>query len=92
MSGPKRYVLSSSGHIAGIVNPPSKSATHWVNDHLRGDPELWLAGATQRAETWWEEWSRWIDARAGERVPPPPLGGDKHPPLAPAPGVYVLAK
>jgi len=85
-------VLSSSGHIAGIVNPPSKSAVHWVNDRNVGDPDLWLAGATKRNETWWEEWSRWIDVRAGERGAPPPLGGPKYPALADAPGTYVLAK
>jgi polyhydroxyalkanoate synthase len=92
LGGKTRFVLSSSGHIAGIVNPPSKNAVHWVNDRLLGDPELWLAGATRRGETWWEEWSRWIDVRAGERVPPPPMGSEKHPPLVDAPGVYVLAK
>ena len=92
LGGKVRFVLSTSGHSAGIVNPPSKSAAHWVNDRLLGDPELWLAGATRKSETWWEEWSRWIDARAGERVPPPPLGGDQHPPLVDAPGLYVLGK
>ena len=92
LGGKTRFVLSSSGHIAGIVNPPSKNAVHWVNDRLHGDPDLWLAGATRRNETWWEEWSRWIDVRAGERVPPPPMGGDKHPPLVDAPGLYVLGK
>jgi polyhydroxyalkanoate synthase len=91
LGGKTRFVLSSSGHIAGIVNPPSKNAVHWVNDRLLGDPDLWLAGATRRGETWWEEWSRWIDLRAGERVSPPPMGSDKHPPLVDAPGVYVLA-
>ena len=65
---------------------------HWVNDRSVDDPDLWLAGATKRNETWWEEWSRWIDARAGERGAPPPMGGPKHPPLADAPGTYVLSR
>ena len=67
-------MLSSSGHIAGIVNPPSKSAAHWTNDDPRADPELWLAGATRHGETWWEEWSRWIGTRAGARATPAPRG------------------
>jgi polyhydroxyalkanoate synthase subunit PhaC len=92
LRGKNRFVLSTAGHIAGIVNPPSKSAAHWVNDRLLGDPELWLAGATRKNETWWEEWSRWIDVRAGERVPPPPLGGERHSPLVDAPGLCVLGK
>jgi polyhydroxyalkanoate synthase subunit PhaC len=92
LGGKTRFVLSNAGHIAGIVNPPSKNAAYWTNDRLLGDPELWLAGATQRRETWWEEWSRWIDARAGERVAPPAMGSAQHPPLAPAPGVYVMGK
>lgn len=89
LGGKTRFVLSSSGHIAGIVNPPSKSAAHWTNDHPRADPELWLAGATRHGETWWEEWSRWIGARAGARATPAPLGGEKYPPLCDAPGTYV---
>jgi polyhydroxyalkanoate synthase len=92
LGGNTKFVLSSSGHIAGIVNPPSKNAVHWVNDRSVSDPDLWLAGAIKRNETWWEEWSRWIDARAGERGTPPPMGGPMHPPLADAPGTYVLAK
>ncbi|HKA89841.1 MAG TPA: alpha/beta fold hydrolase, partial [Haliangiales bacterium] len=92
VGGRTKFVLSSSGHIAGIVNPPSKSAVHWTNDRTVADPDLWLAGATKRNETWWEEWSRWIDARAGERGAPPPMGGPKHPPLADAPGTYVLPR
>ena len=92
LGGDTRFVLSSSGHIAGIVNPPSKNAVHWVNDRLVDDPDLWLAGATRRTETWWEEWSRWIERRAGERQAPPPMGGPGHPPLVDAPGTYVLSK
>src|SRR5262249_40989080 len=52
VGGRTKFVLSSSGHIAGIVNPPSKSAVHWTNDRTVADPDLWLAGATKRNETW----------------------------------------
>jgi polyhydroxyalkanoate synthase len=92
LGGKTKFVLSNSGHIAGIVNPPSKNTVHWVNDQLQEDPDLWLAGATRRSETWWEEWTRWIDRRAGERGAPPAMGSKQHPPLADAPGDYVHTK
>jgi polyhydroxyalkanoate synthase subunit PhaC len=92
LGGKTKFVLSNSGHIAGIVNPPSKSTVHWVNDRLPDDPDQWLSGATRRSETWWEEWTRWIATRAGERGAPPSMGSTEHPPLADAPGEYVHAK
>lgn len=88
--GKVRFVLSSAGHIAGIVNPPHKNAVHWVNERIEVDPELWRAAATRRNESWWEEWARWIETRAGDRGLPPPLGSSRHPPLMDAPGEYVL--
>jgi polyhydroxyalkanoate synthase len=87
--GPIRFVLTSSGHIAGIVNPPSPKARLWTNDELPGDPAQWLAGATQHAESWWEDWARWVGARAGARVAPPPIGSARYQPLMDAPGAYV---
>jgi len=91
-SGRVKFVLSSSGHIAGIVNPPSKTAVHWSNHKLPADPEDWLLGATKHQETWWEDWARWISDRAGARRGPPPMGSKAHPPISDAPGTYVLAK
>ena len=85
-------MLSSAGHIAGIVNPPSKSAVHWTNERIGNDPDLWLAGATKKQETWWEDWARWLEAHGGERAAPPKMGSEAHPPLVDAPGTYVLAK
>ncbi len=90
LAGKVRFLLSSSGHIAGIVNPPHKNAVYWVNDKLEADPELWRAGAGRRNESWWEEWARWIAARAGALGPPPPMGSSSHPPLMDAPGAYIL--
>jgi polyhydroxyalkanoate synthase subunit PhaC len=90
LAGNVRFVLSSAGHIAGIVNPPNKNAVHWSNNRKESDPDAWRAGATRRDGSWWEEWSRWIDARAGKRGAPPPLGSSEHPPLMDAPGYYVL--
>jgi polyhydroxyalkanoate synthase subunit PhaC len=87
-----RFVLSSAGHIAGIVNPPGPKARHWVNPELPPEPEAWLAAADSRAGSWWEDWTAWIEPRAGDRRPPPPMGSKAHPALADAPGTYVLKK
>ena len=88
--GPIRFVLTSSGHIAGIVNPPSPKVRLWTNDDgLPPDPESWLAGATQRTESWWTDWAQWMSERAGPRAAPPAMGSAAHPPLDDAPGTYV---
>jgi polyhydroxyalkanoate synthase len=87
--GPIRFVLTSSGHIAGIVNPPSPKVRLWTNDDLPVDPARWLAGASQHTESWWEDWARWIGERAGVRVVPPSMGSAAYPPLVDAPGTYV---
>ena len=87
--GPVRFVLSSSGHIAGIVNPPNPKARHWTSDATPADPQAWLAGAVQHEGSWWEDWAEWIAARAGSRTSPPPIGSAEFPPLGDAPGTYV---
>ena len=89
LGGDVRFVLTSSGHVAGIVNPPGSKRVHWTNDELPADPEAWLAGATEHAGSWWEDWARWIETRSGDRRSPPPMGSATHPPLDEAPGVYV---
>jgi polyhydroxyalkanoate synthase subunit PhaC len=89
-TGPVRFVLSSSGHVAGIVNPPNPKARHWTNDATPADPQEWRTAATEHAGSWWHDWADWIAERAGARREPPPMGSDAHPPLADAPGTYVL--
>jgi polyhydroxyalkanoate synthase len=91
LGGRNRFVLSTSGHIAGIVNPPSPKAKHWVNeDSLPADPLEWKEGATLHEGTWWEDWATWIDGQGGPMVAAPrKLGSKQHPPLEPAPGSYV---
>jgi polyhydroxyalkanoate synthase len=91
--GNVRFVLSNSGHIAGIVNPPSPKSVHRVlegDQPLPADPDEWLAAATMHPVTWWEDWARWIGDRAGGMQKPPRLGSRKHRPIADAPGTYVL--
>jgi polyhydroxyalkanoate synthase subunit PhaC len=91
LGGRNRFVLSTSGHIAGIVNPPSPKAKHWVNeDNLPVDPLEWKEGATLHEGTWWEDWATWIDGQGGSMVNAPrKLGSKEHPPIEPAPGSYV---
>jgi polyhydroxyalkanoate synthase len=88
-SATSRFVLSSSGHIAGIVNPPSPKSAYWTNDQLPPDPDSWLADAEKHSGSWWQDWAAWIGERAGARQSPPSLGSDAHPPVGDAPGVYV---
>ena len=93
LGGHNRFVLSTSGHIAGIVNPPSPKAKHWTNDDLPPDPEDWKAGAQLRDETWWEDWARWIAERGGPKVAArKTLGSAGYPVLEDAPGSYVRAR
>src|SRR3954469_11327399 len=71
LSGPVRFVLGGSGHIAGIVNPPAAKKYHyWTNDSNPATADEWLASATQQPGSWWDDWQRWIDERnGGEKVP-----------------------
>ena len=84
---------STSGHIAGIVNPPGPKAKHWVNEaSLPPDPHDWQEEAQPREGTWWEDWTTWIAGQGGPKVAAPrKLGSKEHPPIEPAPGSYVRA-
>jgi poly[(R)-3-hydroxyalkanoate] polymerase subunit PhaC len=90
-SGHVRFVLSSSGHIAGIVNPPSPKSKHWTNATNPPSSKEWLAQAEEHQGSWWEDWAGWIAERAGDRRPPPGLGSKAYPAIGEAPGTYVLA-
>ena len=92
LGGKSRFVLSSSGHIAGIVNPPNPKAKHWVNDSLPADPHEWRASAELVDATWWQDWTAWIADRGGEMITAPDHpGNDDFPPIEKAPGSYVGA-
>ena len=91
--GKKRFVLSTSGHIAGIVNPPGPKAKHWTNDATPADPQEWKDNAQLQDGTWWQDWTAWIDKQGGPSVAAPKrLGSKDHPPIEPAPGSYVRAR
>ena len=86
----KRFTLSQSGHIAGIVNPPSKGKYgHYVNDGATGPAEAFLAGAEFRKGSWWPRWGAWLEERSGRRVVARTVGTEEAPVLASAPGTYV---
>lgn len=92
-SADKTFILAQSGHIAGIVNPPSKDKYgHYTNSGaVSGAPEDWQAAAQFHAGSWWPRWGAWLAERSGGRIAAPALGGANHPVLCAAPGTYVLA-
>ncbi len=92
-SGPKRTVLTSSGHILGIVNPPVSppKRTYWAGEsHRRDSAEAWREGAQQREGSWWPDWMEWLAPQCGALVEAQPAATAAFPKLADAPGLYVL--
>jgi poly[(R)-3-hydroxyalkanoate] polymerase subunit PhaC len=92
LGGTSSFVLSNSGHIASLVNPPGNpKATYWLGPEPGGDPEHWLQQATKHTGTWWEAWADWTLARSGSmRAGPTSPGSTRYPALTAAPGEYVL--
>jgi polyhydroxyalkanoate synthase subunit PhaC len=92
--GTVRFALASSGHIAGMINPPSKGkGKHWVNE--AGDAataDEWREHAVEHEGSWWADWKNWLESRSGKKVKPPSLGSKKNPPIEDAPGTYVQEK
>ncbi|MCC5974255.1 MAG: class I poly(R)-hydroxyalkanoic acid synthase [Rubellimicrobium sp.] len=89
----KTFILSESGHIAGIVNPPSRQKYgHWTNADLPEDPHDWRKGAQKNEGSWWPCWVNWLGGRSGGMVPARSPGSDAHPVLGPAPGTYVTSR
>jgi polyhydroxyalkanoate synthase len=94
LGGDTRFVLSSSGHIAAIINPPGNPrARYHVGTEHPQSAEEWLLGATQHSGTWWEDWDQWLAERSGPLKPAPrKLGNRSHKVMGPAPGEYVLER
>ena len=90
--GNSRFVVGGSGHIAGVINPPTRGRGYWLNPQSAASADAWMAGATRHEGSWWSDWLAWLGPRSGEGVAPPSLGSAAHPPLAPAPGTYVLER
>jgi polyhydroxyalkanoate synthase len=92
--GPVKYVLSGSGHIAGVVNPPAGGKyQYWTNDNIK-DIKLadWIKGATEHKGSWWPDWLQWLDGLDAERVPARAVGSEAMPPIEDAPGSYVRVR
>jgi polyhydroxyalkanoate synthase len=89
-AGEVRFVLGASGHVAGIVNPPSKKKYgHWTNADLPGSASAWLEGAEFHQSSWWLDWVKWNAPYTGEKVPAREPGGAKADQLDDAPGCFV---
>ena len=90
--GPVKFVLSGSGHIAGVVNPPGGKYGHWENEKNPPTPEEWLATATAHPDSWWPTWESWVSEYAGGEVPARHPGDGKLKPIEDAPGSYVKVR
>ncbi|MBS0549902.1 MAG: class I poly(R)-hydroxyalkanoic acid synthase [Proteobacteria bacterium] len=94
-SGPVRFMLAGSGHIAGVVNPPrAKKYQHWLNDTAKNPPTLaeWQAGAVEHPGSWWNDWDKWLSEKSGPKVPARVPGDGGLPALEDAPGSYVKVR
>ncbi len=90
LSGPVRFVLGGSGHIAGIINPPAAGKYHyWTRDTLDANPEQWFQAAERHEGSWWTDWLEWVSAQAPERVAARIPGEGPLAALEAAPGSYV---
>jgi polyhydroxyalkanoate synthase len=91
--GPVKYVLSGSGHIAGVVNPPAGGKyQYWTNDNIKAASVAeWMKGAVEHKGSWWPNWLQWLESIDAERVPARPVG-DVLPPIEDAPGSYVRVR
>ena len=96
LPGKKRFVMGASGHIAGVINPPTKNKrSHWIrtDGKFPKAAQTWIDGATEHPGSWWTDWSTWLEAQAGKQIAAPKTyGKGKYKARMPAPGSYVLAR
>ncbi|HEX3465078.1 MAG TPA: class I poly(R)-hydroxyalkanoic acid synthase [Candidatus Elarobacter sp.] len=95
--GETAFRLGASGHIAGIISPPQKKKAVWWGPEPGtpnpADPDAWLAAAPKHEGSWWPDWTAWLAKRSPEKTGAPAAPGNAdHPPLADAPGTYVLER
>ncbi|MEN6543210.1 class I poly(R)-hydroxyalkanoic acid synthase [Parvibaculum sp.] len=92
-SGPVKFIIAGSGHIAGVINPPTaQKYQYWTNDALPATPDAWIADATETPGSWWPDWHAWVGDMAGEFVPARVPGDRGLTVLEDAPGSYVMVK
>lgn len=89
-----RFVLGASGHIAGVINPPTKrKRSYWINTTKPENAQAWLEQATEHEGSWWPDWMAFLKKYAGEEVKAPRrYGNSRYKPIEPAPGRYVKVK
>jgi polyhydroxyalkanoate synthase len=89
-SGPVKFVLSASGHIAGVINPPAdKKYSHWTSDAKAETADEWFEGAEEHPGSWWPDWHAWLRPNLGKRVPARVPGEGKLKVIEDAPGSFV---
>jgi poly[(R)-3-hydroxyalkanoate] polymerase subunit PhaC len=92
-SGPVRFMLAGSGHIAGVVNPPNAHKyNYWMNENQPDDLDDWIAGADYHAGSWWPDWHNWLQQYSGELVEARTPGSGALPVIEDAPGSYVKVR
>jgi polyhydroxyalkanoate synthase len=94
VSGPSRFVLSGSGHLAGVINPQEGGKyPHWINDELSDKAETWLEGAQKHEGSWWPNWHGWLAEQSGNKVKARQPGSKKaFAAIEDAPGRYVKVR
>jgi polyhydroxyalkanoate synthase len=95
LPGKKRFVMGASGHIAGVINPPTKNKrSYWTNDKLGKSFDEWLGGAKEHPGSWWPDWAAWLKGHAGKQIAAPKSygRGKAYRAIEPAPGRYVKQK
>ena len=94
LKGKNRFVLGASGHIAGVINPPSKNKRHYfINEKLAKTADAWFKAAKDERGSWWPDYTNWLSAFGGEKKPASKILGNKqYPKLIAAPGKYVKEK
>ena len=91
-SGPVKFVLSASGHMAGVISAPGSKYGHWTNDNLPPTADEWLSDAASHQGSWWPVWDEWITRLDPERVPARDPGAGRLPVIEDAPGSYVRVR
>ncbi len=91
--GPVKFVLSASGHIAGVINPPAANKyCHWTNARKPKDPDAWFKGAKRRDGSWWPDWRAWVERHAGGEAAPRVPGRGRLKAIEDAPGSYAKVR
>ena len=93
VSGPARFVLGESGHVAGVINPAEGGKySHWVNETVTDSADDWKAAATEASGSWWLDWREWLQPLSGKKIAARKSGSKAFPPIEDAPGSYVRVR